>query len=332
MSDGAQFRHMWPEQSEGGSRVKYNILEGLHDRPAEKDDKRAIPPALCPARQAAQRVRTSCAPRWTTTNPFSTPARGRQAWQPLGENTCMDEWPGPRSTISGAALPRMPATRSRAAAPCRGYVPVSHAELGNRVALTPRGRFRVAFPSKSCTAVGMMKLRSKESWLAVSSVSRPGKRGATIAATTTQCGGSPRQRPVVGLCPFHQGRPRWSGHGGSNRGSVSQLEAIPCRIVPARLLYQSSRRAGQSPLLKFFAYDRDGPSLPTLVGQSPMIVLRDLRMRQAAQQLRTTSLSVERIAGSVSHASRSSFVGAFHRALGQGPSNFRDASVPRSAQ
>lgn len=60
-----------------------------------------------------------------------------------------------------------------------------------------------------------------------------------------------------------------------------------------------------------------------LVGRPPMVVLRDLRMRQAARQLETTALGVEQIARQAGYASRSSFVRAFRKAYGIDPSRHR---------
>jgi AraC-like DNA-binding protein len=53
-----------------------------------------------------------------------------------------------------------------------------------------------------------------------------------------------------------------------------------------------------------------------LVGCPPMIILRDLRMRKAAQQLKANGFSIDQIAQNAGYGSRSSFVGAFRRAYG----------------
>ncbi|HEY4129201.1 MAG TPA: AraC family transcriptional regulator [Gemmatimonadaceae bacterium] len=63
-----------------------------------------------------------------------------------------------------------------------------------------------------------------------------------------------------------------------------------------------------------------------LVGRPPMIVLRELRMRQAAQQLTHDDVSVEQVARAAGYASHSSFVRAFHRAYGVDPSEYRAAA------
>jgi AraC family transcriptional activator of mtrCDE len=60
-----------------------------------------------------------------------------------------------------------------------------------------------------------------------------------------------------------------------------------------------------------------------VVGRPPMILLRDLRMRQAAEQLRATTLTVDEVAHQAGYASRSSFVRAFRKAHGCDPTSFR---------
>ena len=60
-----------------------------------------------------------------------------------------------------------------------------------------------------------------------------------------------------------------------------------------------------------------------VVGRPPMILLRDLRMRQAAEQLRTTTMTVDEVAHQAGYASRSSFVRAFRKAHGCDPTSFR---------
>jgi AraC family transcriptional activator of mtrCDE len=54
-----------------------------------------------------------------------------------------------------------------------------------------------------------------------------------------------------------------------------------------------------------------------------MSTLRDLRMRQAAQQLSVGQLSVDQVARNVGYESRSSFVRAFRKVHGTDPSNYR---------
>lgn len=61
-----------------------------------------------------------------------------------------------------------------------------------------------------------------------------------------------------------------------------------------------------------------------VMGRPPMIVLRELRMRQAAQQLKVNTLSIAQVARNVGYASRSSFVRAFRGVYGQDPSAYRD--------
>jgi AraC family transcriptional activator of mtrCDE len=67
-----------------------------------------------------------------------------------------------------------------------------------------------------------------------------------------------------------------------------------------------------------------------VTGQGPMRILRGLRMRQAAEQLRTTKRPVEEIVRSVGYESRSSFVRAFRKAYGRDPSEYR-ATAGRTA-
>ena len=60
-----------------------------------------------------------------------------------------------------------------------------------------------------------------------------------------------------------------------------------------------------------------------IVGRPPMVILRDLRMRQAADQLRSTTMTIDEIAHQAGYASRSSFVRAFRKALGDDPRSYR---------
>lgn len=60
-----------------------------------------------------------------------------------------------------------------------------------------------------------------------------------------------------------------------------------------------------------------------VVGRSPMSILRDLRMRQAVEQLRSTTMTVDEIARHAGYASRSSFVRAFREAHGADPTSYR---------
>jgi AraC family transcriptional activator of mtrCDE len=63
------------------------------------------------------------------------------------------------------------------------------------------------------------------------------------------------------------------------------------------------------------------------VGRSPMTVLRDVRMRQAAEQLRAKAFTVDEVMHNAGYASRSSFVRAFHRAHGCDPSSYRRSTA-----
>jgi transcriptional regulator GlxA family with amidase domain len=62
------------------------------------------------------------------------------------------------------------------------------------------------------------------------------------------------------------------------------------------------------------------------LGSSPMAVLRQLRMRQAAARLAANVLSIDQIAHAVGYESRSSFFRAFRQAYGQDPSAYRAAA------
>jgi AraC family transcriptional activator of mtrCDE len=60
-----------------------------------------------------------------------------------------------------------------------------------------------------------------------------------------------------------------------------------------------------------------------IFGRSPMAILRDLRMRQAALDLTTTSVPVDVVAYNAGYESRSSFVRAFREAYNVDPSQYR---------
>ena len=59
------------------------------------------------------------------------------------------------------------------------------------------------------------------------------------------------------------------------------------------------------------------------VGQSPMLVLRELRMRHAAKLLATRALTIDQVARAVGYNSRSSFSRAFRQAHGSEPKTHR---------
>ena len=70
------------------------------------------------------------------------------------------------------------------------------------------------------------------------------------------------------------------------------------------------------------------------VGESPMTILRHLRMRQAAKQLASTQMSVDQIARSAGYGSKSSFIKAFRKSFECDPTEYRtqaktDASLKR---
>lgn len=63
-----------------------------------------------------------------------------------------------------------------------------------------------------------------------------------------------------------------------------------------------------------------------VVGQPPMNVLRDLRMRQAAEQLRTGLIPIEQVVRNSGYESRSSFARAFRKVFEMDPSEYRAAA------
>ncbi|MGK9171001.1 helix-turn-helix transcriptional regulator [Inquilinus limosus] len=63
-----------------------------------------------------------------------------------------------------------------------------------------------------------------------------------------------------------------------------------------------------------------------IFGRSPMAVLRDLRMRQAARDLTTTAAPVDVVAYNAGYESRSSFVRAFRKAYNVDPSEYRQSA------
>jgi len=66
-----------------------------------------------------------------------------------------------------------------------------------------------------------------------------------------------------------------------------------------------------------------------LIGASPIAVLRQLRMRQAAAMLAShNELSIDQIARNVGYSSRSSFLRAFRKVYGMDPSEYVGAEQP----
>jgi AraC family transcriptional activator of mtrCDE len=63
-----------------------------------------------------------------------------------------------------------------------------------------------------------------------------------------------------------------------------------------------------------------------IFGRSPMAILRDLRMRQAALDLTTTRAPVDVVAQNAGYESRSSFVRAFRKAYSVDPSEYRQSA------
>lgn len=66
----------------------------------------------------------------------------------------------------------------------------------------------------------------------------------------------------------------------------------------------------------------------TVVGHSPMLVLRDLRMRQAAAQLKAGKYSVDQVARNAGYESRSSFIRIFKKVYGVEPSGYQERRAP----
>jgi AraC family transcriptional activator of mtrCDE len=64
-----------------------------------------------------------------------------------------------------------------------------------------------------------------------------------------------------------------------------------------------------------------------VVGRPPMEVLRDLRMKLAANHLRRKDLTVEEVANQVGYSSRSTFVRAFRGAYNVDPVTFREKNL-----
>jgi AraC-like DNA-binding protein len=67
------------------------------------------------------------------------------------------------------------------------------------------------------------------------------------------------------------------------------------------------------------------------IGRSPMMVLRDLRMRQAAADLAAGNMSIDHVIRNAGYASRSSFARAFKQAYGVDPSGYRASSQASKA-
>lgn len=68
-----------------------------------------------------------------------------------------------------------------------------------------------------------------------------------------------------------------------------------------------------------------------VMGRSPMMVLRDLRMRQAATDLAAGNMSIDHVVRNTGYASRSSFARAFKQAYGVDPSSYRESTQARKA-
>lgn len=95
--------------------------------------------------------------------------------------------------------------------------------------------------------------------------------------------------------------------------AFSEMAADPGRLHTVESLAEIACLSRSAFMLQFHK----------LVGHPPMAILRDLRMRQAAQLLRISSYSIDKIAYNVGYASRSSFVRAFKETYGCDPSSYR---------
>jgi AraC family transcriptional regulator, activator of mtrCDE len=69
----------------------------------------------------------------------------------------------------------------------------------------------------------------------------------------------------------------------------------------------------------------------TQFGRPPLDYLRELRLRRGAELLRSTELTVERVAHRVGFASRSHFSRAFHHHFGRSPAAYRTEPSPPPA-
>ena len=67
-------------------------------------------------------------------------------------------------------------------------------------------------------------------------------------------------------------------------------------------------------------------------GRSPMVVLRQLRMRHAATLLKANRLTIDQVSHAAGYASRSSFFRAFKRVYGRDPSDYRTNADQPSKQ
>jgi AraC family transcriptional activator of mtrCDE len=67
------------------------------------------------------------------------------------------------------------------------------------------------------------------------------------------------------------------------------------------------------------------------IGRSPMMVLRDLRMRQAASDLAAGNMSIDHVIRNSGYASRSSFARVFKQTYGVDPSGYRESTLAAKA-
>jgi AraC family transcriptional activator of mtrCDE len=69
----------------------------------------------------------------------------------------------------------------------------------------------------------------------------------------------------------------------------------------------------------------------TVLGRTPMTVLRQLRLKHAAQLLNMDGVSIEQAANAAGYRSRSSFIRAFRKAYGCDPSEYRNAAGEKAS-
>jgi AraC family transcriptional activator of mtrCDE len=69
-----------------------------------------------------------------------------------------------------------------------------------------------------------------------------------------------------------------------------------------------------------------------VLGRAPMSMLRDLRLRQAALDLTTTTTPIEVIAHNAGYESRSSFARRFAKVYGKDPTEYRAMASERVAE
>jgi AraC family transcriptional regulator, activator of mtrCDE len=108
----------------------------------------------------------------------------------------------------------------------------------------------------------------------------------------------------------------------ANRRLAAALEAIFERYASAL----SVERLAEIALMSRSAF---AAQFAKAFGQSPMAMLKVVRLRRAAELLATTTLPVSEVARAVGLSSRSNFSMAFHEMYGADPTTFRQQSRTR---